>query len=397
MTTIAYLDCVGGLAGDMLLGALLDAGAPASALEELVAEFGLDGHVAIEVERVQRGAVGATQVHVTENDPVAGRSASELLATVGAADLPSVVRTRSIDALSRIADIEGSIHGADPAEVHLHELGGLDTLIDVVGAFVLLDALGVERLVCSPLPFARGLTGTSHGPIPIPGPATLALLRGAPLVGTDAGDELVTPTGAAIVAVAADGWGELPAVTLAAVGYGAGARELPDRPNVLRVVIGHVAEEPAATSSVVLLEANLDDLLPELVPDAVERCSEAGALDVWTVPVQMKKGRPGIVVSALARPGDERAVAAALLEHTSTLGVRVTPMHRYELHRRTEEVEVDGRPIRIKVGVLDGRVVNIAPEHDDCAAAAAATGRPVKQIWAEALAAATREARHVAR
>ena len=162
-------------------------------------------------------------------------------------------------------------------------------------------------------------------------------------------------------------------------------------------MIGHAAEQAATTTQVVLLEANLDDLVPELIPDAVQRCSEAGALDVWITPVQMKKGRPGIVVSALARPGDERAVAAALLEHTSTLGVRVSTLHRYELERRTEEVEVDGRPIRIKVGLLDGRVVNVAPEHDDCAAVAAATGRPVKQIWAEALAEATREARDVAR
>jgi uncharacterized protein (TIGR00299 family) protein len=397
VTTVAYLDCVGGVAGDMLLGALLDAGAQASALDALIGALGFDGRVTIQAERVQRAAIGATQVHVTEAEPETGRSASELLATVAAAALPPRVRERSIDALSRIAAVEASIHGVDPDEVHFHELGGLDTVIDVVGAFVLMDALGIDRVVCSPLPFARGVTGTAHGPIPTPGPATLELLRGAQLVGTDAAAELVTPTGAAIVAVAADGWGELPAVTLDAVGYGAGTRELPDRPNVLRVVIGHTADDPVATSMVVLLEANLDDLVPELVPDAVQRCSEAGALDVWVAPVQMKKGRPGIIVSALARPGDERAVAAALLEHTTTLGVRVTPMHRYELDRRIDEVEIDGLRIRIKVGVLDGRVVNVAPEHDDCAAVATATGRPVKEIWAEALGAATREARDVAR
>ena len=397
MTTVAYLDCVGGLAGDMLLGALLDAGAPAAKLDEVIAALGLHDHVRIVAERVQRGAIGATQVRVIETDPGAGRPASELIAMVSAAPLPAAVRERSIDALSRIADVEASIHGADPAELHLHELGGLDTLFDVCGVFVLLHALGVDRLVCSPLPYTRGTINTLHGPLPTPGPATLELLREAPLLGTDAGGELVTPTGAAIVAVAADGWGELPALTLDAVGYGAGTRELPDRPNVLRVVIGHAAEQAATTTQVVLLEANLDDLVPELIPDAVQRCSEAGALDVWTAPVQMKKGRPGIVVSALARPGDERAVAAALLEHTSTLGVRVSTLHRYELERRTVEVEVEGRPIRMKVGVLDGRVVNVAPEHDDCAAVAAATGRSVKQIWAEALAAAMREARDVAR
>jgi hypothetical protein len=214
VTTIAYLDCVGGLAGDMLLGALLDAGAPVATLDEVIAALGLHDHVRIVTERVQRGAIGATQVRVIETDPGTGRRASELIAIVSAAPLPAVVRGRSIDALSRIANVEASIHDADPADVHLHELGGLDTLLDVCGAFALVHALGIDRLVCSPLPYARGTVGTLHGPLPAPGPATLELLRGASLLGTDAGDELVTPTGAAIVSVAADGWGELPALTL---------------------------------------------------------------------------------------------------------------------------------------------------------------------------------------
>jgi uncharacterized protein (DUF111 family) len=219
----------------------------------------------------------------------------------------------------------------------------------------------------------------------------LALLHGAPFV--PAGDlgELVTPTGAAIAAIAVGAWGDPPAFTLDAIGYGAGARELPDRPNVVRVLLGEQAPSSMRTDmpavlDVVLLEANLDDFLPELVPDALERCVAAGAIDIWTAPVQMKKGRPGIVLSALARPAAEEAVAAALLEHTSTLGVRVSSLRRYELERRVHAVEVEGHTIRVKVGLLGDRIVNIAPEHDDCAAAAAATGWPVKQIWARALA-----------
>jgi len=391
VTRVAYLDCVGGLAGDMLLGALVDAGGPPAALTDLPASLGIAVDVRIEIERVERAAIGATRVWIEETRPAAVRTASDLLAIVRAADLPDRVRERSAEVLSRIAEVEGAIHGADPAEIHLHELGGLDTLVDVAGAFALLDALRIDRVVCSPLPYGRGVTGAAHGPIPVPGPATLELLRGAPLVGVEVAAELVTPTGAAIAAAAADAFGELPPLVLDAVGYGAGARELPDRPNVLRVVIGTAAEAAPGTTRAVLLEANLDDLLPELIPDAIERCTSAGALDVWTVPVQMKKGRPGVIVSALARPGDERAVATALLEHTSTLGVRVTPVQRYELARRTETVEVRGHPVRIKLGVLEGRVVNVAPEHDDCAAVAAATGVPAKRIWAEALAEAVRE------
>jgi len=227
----------------------------------------------------------------------------------------------------------------------------------------------------------------AHGSIPGPGPAVLAILEGAPLVGVEAEAELVTPTGAAIVAAAASSFGELPPLVLETTGYGAGGRDLLSRPNLLRVVLG-TSRDPIPVADVVILEANLDDLLPELVPDVIDECRSAGALDVWTTPVQMKKGRPGVLVSAVVRPDGEQVVARALLVHSTTLGVRATSLRRYELGRATREVHVDGRPIRVKVGVLDGRVVNVAPEHDDCADVAAATGRPVKDVWAAALAAA---------
>jgi uncharacterized protein (DUF111 family) len=220
--------------------------------------------------------------------------------------------------------------------------------------------------------------------LPLPAPATLGLLEGAPLVGVETEAELVTPTGAAIAASVVEEWGPLPPLVLERVGYGAGTADFPDRPNVVRAVIG--AGTTAATGEVVLLETNLDDLVPELVPDAVERCFAAGALDVWTVSAQMKKGRPGIVLSALARPGAEQDVARAMLEETSALGVRVARLARYELEREERVVEVAGGRVRIKVALLEGRVVNVAPEHDDCAALARSTGRAVKSIWAEALA-----------
>jgi uncharacterized protein (TIGR00299 family) protein len=383
VTRVAYLDCVGGLAGDMLLAALLDAGAELERLRAVPRALGLSG-VAVEAERVERQGIGALHVSIEASDDHAHRNYREIRRIVEQAELPVAARTRSLEAFARLAEVEGGIHGIPPEDVHFHELGSLDTLVDLCGTFVLLDDLGVERVTSSPLPYARGLTKAVHGVLPLPAPATLGLLAGARLVGVETQAELVTPTGAAIAAVLVDEWGTLPPLTLERVGYGAGTADLADRPNVVRLVLGTAAERP--DGRIVLLETNLDDFPSELVPDAAERCYAAGALDVWTVPAQMKKGRPGLVVSVLARPDAESAVARALLEETSALGVRVSRLDRYELERRERVVEVGGEPIRIKVGLLDGRVVNVAPEHDDCAALARSTGRSVKSVWAEALA-----------
>jgi uncharacterized protein (TIGR00299 family) protein len=383
VSRLAYLDCVGGLAGDMLLAALLDAGAELETLRGVPGALGLDG-VEIAVERVERQGIGALHLRVVAPDDGSSRDYRAIRDLVEAAHLPERARARSLDTFRRLADVEGRIHGVAPDDVHFHELGSLDTLVDVCGAFVLLDELGVERVASSPLPFARGLTTAAHGTLPLPAPAALALLEGAALVGVDTDAELVTPTGAAIATAVVDEWGALPPLTLDAVGYGAGAKDLPDRPNVVRVVLGTESSRP--TGRVVLLETNLDDFPPELVPDAVERCFDAGALDVWTSPAQMKKGRPGFVLSVLARPDARGEIARVLLEETSALGVRVAHFDRYELERDERVVELAGGTVRVKVGVLDGRIVNLAPEHDDCAALARSAGRSVQSVWAEALA-----------
>jgi pyridinium-3,5-bisthiocarboxylic acid mononucleotide nickel chelatase len=382
VTRVAYLDCVGGLAGDMLLAALLDAGAELETLRGIPRALGIDG-VEIEVARVERQGIGALHLTIEAADDHDHRRYADIRDLVRDADLPERARARALEAFRRLAEVEGGVHGVPPDDVHFHELGSLDTLVDVCGAFVLLDELGVERVVSSPLPFARGLVEAAHGVLPLPAPATLGLLQGAELVGIDAADELVTPTGAAIAGAVVDAWGALPRLTLERVGYGAGTKDLADRPNIVRVLLG---SESRRLTAVVVLETNLDDFTPELVPDAVGRCYEAGALDVWTVPAQMKKGRPGFVLSALARPDAEAAVADALLRETSALGVRVSRLDRYELDREERTVEVEGSEVRIKVGLLAGRVVNVAPEHDDCAAVAKASGRSVKSVWAEALA-----------
>jgi uncharacterized protein (TIGR00299 family) protein len=370
----------------MLLAALLDAGADIEQLEAVPPALGLDG-VTIAVERVERHGIGALHVRVDaphEHDHLGYR---EIRDVIGQAQLPERARERSLTVFARLAEVESGIHGIPVEEVHFHELGAVDTLVDVCGAFVLLDDRGVERVACSPLPFARGVTNAAHGVLPLPAPATLGLLDGVPLQGVQLEAELVTPTGAAIATTVVEEWGPLPPLTLERVGYGAGTADFPERPNVVRVLFGQEARTaPTGRAPVVLLETNLDDLSPELVPDAVERCFAAGALDVWTVPAQMKKGRPGIVLSALTRPGAESDVARALLEETTALGVRVHRLERYELEREEQVVEVEGGQVRVKVGLLDGKVVNVAPEHDDCAELARSTGRAVKSIWAEALA-----------
>ena len=394
MTRLAYLDCIGGLAGDMFLAALVDAGAPVDALQSVPRRLGLDD-VRIEVGRTGRNGIRAAAVTVVQPShapPGSPTPYSSIRERVAASSLEERVMARSLETLDLLAAAEARVHDVPVEDARLHELGSADTLVDICGAATLLAELRVEHVVCSPLPISRGLVQSAHGALPSPAPAVLELLGGARWVAAGDLGELVTPTGAAIAASFARAWGDPPAFTLEATGYGAGARELPDRPNVLRVLVGQesgAGATPAPTvTDVVLLEANVDDLVPELVPDALERCLAAGALDVWTAPVQMKKGRPGIVVSALSRPDAERPVAAAMLENTSTLGVRVSRLRRYELERRVHVVDVDGQTIRVKVGLLNDRVVNVAPEHDDCVAAAMATGRSVKEMWGRAMAAA---------
>ena len=265
--------------------------------------------------------------------------------------------------------------------MHFHEVGAIDAIGEVVGVALALESLNVDRVVCSPLPLGPGFVDAAHGVLPLPAPATVELLRGVPVFGTFIRKELVTPTGAALITALADDYGPIPRMTLQSAGYGAGTMDLKARPNVVRVILG----TEATRGTVSLIEANLDDLLPELVPDAAAACFHAGALDVWTTPASMKHGRPGFVISALARPDDERAVIEAMLRETSTLGVRVAHLDRVELERDHLTVEVAGEPVRIKVGRLDGKIVNLAPEHADCERAARITNIPVKVVWGKAM------------
>jgi uncharacterized protein (TIGR00299 family) protein len=388
MTRVGYLDCVSGIAGDMLLAGLLDAGAPSEALAELPERLGLR-EVRVETSSVERGGMRALRVEVLDADDEASRDWATVRSIIEAADLDATVRERSLAVFEALAAAEADVHGVPIETVHFHEVGAVDALVDVCGAVALVEAMALEELVCSPLPLARGLTTAAHGVLPLPAPATLKLLEGLDVFGVDGDQELVTPTGAALAATLATSSGPIPEMRLVASGSGAGTRELAGRPNIVRVLVGERVE--AGAGSVVLVETNLDDMLPELVPDAIERCFAAGALDVWTVPAQMKKGRPGIVFSALVRPSAADGVVASILSETTALGCRVSRLGRVELERREHRVEVRGGEVRVKVGSLDGAIVNVAPEHDDCAALARSTTRSVKAVWAEAIAAAARD------
>jgi uncharacterized protein (TIGR00299 family) protein len=380
-----HLDCVGGVAGDMLLAALLDAGADADAVRARLRGLGVSGLELVTRKTVRHG-IAATHATVRGDPAQPHRDWASIRAQIAAAGLPERACARAQDAFRRLAHAEARVHGVDPEEVRFHEVGAVDAIGEICGVALALDDLGIDTVNCSPLPVGGGLVDTAHGRLPLPAPATLALLEGAPLYGVELAAELVTPTGAALVAAVASAYGPLPPMTLELVGYGAGTRDLAALPNVVRAIVGVPSGVGGSAAS--LIEANLDDLIPELAPDATEACFAAGALDVWTSPVQMKRGRPGFILSALARPRDERAVAHALLRETSSLGVRITRLDRIELERESRIVQVAGEPVRVKIGRLDGRVVNLAPEHADCARAARIVGAPVKQVWAQALIAA---------
>jgi uncharacterized protein (TIGR00299 family) protein len=375
-----YIDAIGGVAGDMLLGALLDAGASLDGVRAGLGSLGVE----VALREVERHGIGATRLEVrgAEDEPP-HRDWAAVRALIEEAGLHPRAAARAQRAFAALARAEGRVHRVDPQRVRFHEVGAVDALADVCGTMLALEDLDVERVVCSPLPLGRGVIDAAHGRLPLPAPAVLELLGEAPVHGIEEEGETVTPTGAALVATLADAYGLLPPLRASAVGYGAGARQSVSRPNLLRVVLGE--GDPVAHSAF-LVACTLDDLPGELIADAAEACAAAGALDVWVAPVTMKKGRPGVVFSALARPERRAAVAEAMLRHTSTLGVRVAPVGRYELERETLAVDVDGQRVAVKLGRLADEVVNVAPEHDDVARAARALGQPAKRIWAQALA-----------
>ncbi len=376
---IAYFDCIGGASGDMILGALLDAGLPLTTLRERLAALPLRDFT-LDARRVSKNGFSATKVDVVVADDAPERHLAEIAAIVEAGDLAPGIKERALAIFRRLAEVEANIHGTSVDHVHLHELGGVDTIVDVVGCLVGLDALGIQRVYASPLPLGRGFIRAAHGQIPLPAPATVALLRGAAVVGTDIEKETVTPTGAALLTALAASFGPIPAMTLTAVGYGAGGRDLPI-PNVVRLLIGDgVAPTHLGVESVAILETNIDDLNPQMYDYVMARLFKAGALDVFLTPIQMKKNRPGTLLRVICRPDDSGPLTNILLAETSTLGVRQQIMARVSLRREVRTVETPYGQVRVKIATLGDGTRRAAPEYDDCRRLAEETGAPLREI-----------------
>ncbi|GGL21531.1 UPF0272 protein [Sphaerisporangium melleum] len=367
---ILHLNPFTGLAGDMLLAALLDAGADLEAVRRAVALTGLTGW-RLSAERVRTGPLSALRVRIDVQDDATERPAATLIEMAFRTGLPVAGA-----ALTAIAEVEGALHGVPAAEVHLHELGGHDTLIDIVGCAAALRDLGVTRVHCAPLPLGEGTVRTRHGVLPVPAPATLALLRGARVRGGASG-EAVTPTAAALLRAAGAVYGEAPEMTLRATGYGAGTRELPDRPNVAVAMLGTPA---AGHETQIVLSTNLDDVTGEVLGHVLGRLLAAGAADAWVTPAVMKKGRPAHVLHVLAPAERADALQEVVFAETGSLGLRRGTVEKVALPRHFETVELYGQDVRMKRGPW-----GVKPEHDDLVRVAEVTGRPLRDLAREAL------------
>ena len=376
--TVAWFHCFAGIAGDMALGSLLDAGADAEEVVALLHRLPLSGWT-LEVHPVQRGGVAATRVEVGARESGVVRTHAHIVGLVEEARLPERVRDRTLATFSVLAEVEGRLHRRHPSQVHFHEVGGIDALVDVVGTCAALEVLDVERVFASAVATGTGMVRSAHGVLPNPAPAVVELLQGAPTYGREVTTELTTPTGAALLAALSSGFGPLPPMTITATGFGAGSRELEGLPNVTQVVLGEAADEEdgltAAGQPVVELSANVDDATGETIAHTVAALLDAGAHDAWVTPVLMKKGRPGHVVSALCDVALAEQVARVLTRETGSLGVRGQVLERWPASRSSGRVEVEGLPVRVKVG--PGRV---KAEHDDVARVARRTGLPLREV-----------------
>jgi hypothetical protein len=370
---ILWLNPTAGLSGDMLLGALLDLGAPLDAVRAAIASTGVTGW-SVEPIGVQRQGIRGLHAQVGVTDSASERSAAELIELVSGAQ-PEPVGAVARAAVLSLAQVEAGIHGRSIEEVHLHELGGIDTVVDTVGVAAAVHALGISSVWSAPLRLGHGQTMSAHGMLPVPAPATLALLAGVPVVGVPGGSETVTPTGAALLAALGCRYGETPAMTLARTGYGAGTRDTPERPNVLTALLGVPAVTSTGREPLTVLETTVDDVTGEVLGQLIDRLLAAGAVDAWITSVTGKKNRPTQVITALCRPPDDEAVTAVLMAETGTLGVRRIDAQRDVLPRSEGHVIVAGHEVRVKVGPHRAK-----PEYEDLVEIARATGAPVRLV-----------------
>jgi uncharacterized protein (TIGR00299 family) protein len=375
-----YFDCPSGASGDMILGALVDAGVPLDALRAQLTTLPLGGWT-LAAREVRRGAFRATKidVEVEHSHHPHHRTLGEVLTILRAGRLDPAALARAEQIFTRLADAEARVHGETRETVHFHDVGAVDAIIDIAGAAVALTLLGAGAVHASALPVGRGFVDGPHGRIPVPAPGTAELMRGWPVVDTGAQGELVTPTGAAILTTLATA-GPMPGMTVTSIGYGAGTRDPADRPNVLRCFVGEAAADALADETIVQAETTIDDMSPQLYEPLIERLLAAGALDVFLTPVIMKRSRPGVVVTVLCPPSRIEDLSSALFQETSTIGVRWSEWKRRRLPREMVTVNTTFGPIPFKVSRLDGRVVTVTPEFADVVRVARDKGLPVREV-----------------
>ncbi|MBN1554258.1 MAG: nickel pincer cofactor biosynthesis protein LarC [Phycisphaerae bacterium] len=381
--TCLYFDCFAGAAGDMIVGALLDLGVSFDAFRAELAKLPIEG-VSLRLEDVQRRGLAGKKFHVdVPNGDQPHRHLSDILELIEEANLPARAARWAKDIFTRLAQAEAQVHNIPIEKVHFHEVGAVDSIVDIVGAAVAMDLLDVEQVYCSPIPLGSGTVECEHGVIPVPAPATARLLAGAATVPGEADGELTTPTAAAVLTTLSETFGPPPAMEISAVGYGAGSRQFEKLPNLLRVFLGRLSEDGAA-DSIVEVSANIDDCTGELLGAAIEKLLAAGCVDAWATPVFTKKSRPAWVLSALCRPGDVKAIEQMFFTETTTFGVRRRACGRTKLLREFVTVETPYGPIRMKVGKRDGRVITAKPEFADAQAAAESHGQSIRTVLAAA-------------
>lgn len=381
---LAYFDCFSGVSGDMALGALLSAGAPGEALQEVWRSLSVQGW-SFDVAKTTVNGIEAVDVSIRCESEQPHRHLSEVLEIIRQSAASARAKEWADAVFRRLAEAEAAVHGTTIDRVHFHEVGAVDAIADILGVCVLLDVLGVDAVECSPLPMSRGFVRAAHGVIPVPAPAVLELLKGAEVIPDDAVQgETVTPTGAALVVTLARRFGGFPRMRIKQVGYGAGKKRFEVRPNVLRVVIGEAVPE-LPVQDTMLIEVNVDDMNPEWYPVVQQRLFDAGALDVYYAPITMKRGRPATQLSVLCEPGKEIPLLETLFRETTTFGARFSRWQRLCLERRWETVQTRYGEVRVKVGIWNGKEMTASPEYADCAARAEEHGVALKEVYAEAM------------
>jgi len=386
---IAYFDCFSGAAGDMIVGACLDAGASADHLREELAKLNLS-EVDLRIEKVNKAGFAATSFNpvITHLDHTPHRHLPDILKIIAQAALSNSVQEKASSIFTRLAQAEARVHGCEVEKIHFHEVGAADAIMDIVGAAVALESLGIEKIFCSKLTVGGGTVKCEHGTMPVPAPATAELIKGIEITPTDIQHELLTPTGAAILTELSESFGPIPAMRIESTGFGAGQRDLPTQPNVLRLLIGQ-SNQPVQSSTlqdeVVVLEANIDDATPELIGHVTDQLTQSGALDVFCTSIAMKKNRPATSISIISRPEDTNKLEGILFTECTTLGIRRHTCQRSLLDRKTETIQTPYGPIRIKTGYYNDNPVTIAPEFEDCQKAARKHNLPLKTIMTEAI------------